>query len=270
MTKPEEPNRPPGENVDPDFHRKMTFAEHLDELRVRLIRSTVVVAGLFALCMAFNDRVADLVLRPFYVAREHLGAAGKDLKLSYIEPTEGFFFYMNAALFGALLLGMPYALFQMWQFVAAGLYPKEKRWVTRLLPISLALFLAGSMFSYFWLLPIALEYLLSVGNPDVMVAGLRPEAYFGFFLMMCVLLGVVFQLPLVQIVLARVGILSVEIQKKYRRHFILGAVVAAAILTPTGDAITLTCVAVPMIILFEVGLLFAKTKPRATNATGSA
>ncbi len=261
MTSTDQSRGAHGEDADSGFHRKMTFGEHLEELRSRLLRATLVVAAVFVVCLVFNDAVVRLVLHPFFLARDRMGAAGNGLKLSFIEPTEGFFFEMNAALFASLLVGMPYVLHQMWQFVAAGLYPKEKHAITRFLPLSVGLFLVGAAFSYFWLLPIALSFLLGVGDPEVMVASLRPESYFGFFLLMCVLLGVVFQLPLVQFVLARFGIVSVGLQRKYRRHFILGSVIAAAVLTPTGDAVSLAMVSVPMMILYEIGLLFAARRP---------
>jgi sec-independent protein translocase protein TatC len=135
------------------------------------------------------------------------------------------------------------------------------------LPVSIVLFMLGVVFGFVIVVPTALAFLLDYGDPTMFASGLRADAYNGFFLFMCLILGAVFELPLLQAVLAKFDLVSPRMMASKRRAFIVGASVAAAVLTPTGDAITMSLVAAPIVVLYEIGILVAKRvapKPETT------
>ena len=236
----------------------MTFAEHLEELRKRVMISVIVVGVLFFGCFFLSDYTMEVFIAPFQRIRESLAQDGIEIgPLTFIDPLESFTFGLKIAFYSALILGMPVCLYQMWSFVAAGLHQKEKHAVMRVLPVSLGLFSTGALFSYFLVVPIALKFLLSYAPHELIQADIRLETYLSFILMLCLLMGGIFQLPLLQVVLARFGLFSAKSQREKRKAFIMSAVVVCAVITPTGDALTLILVAGPMLILFEVGLLVA-------------
>ncbi len=252
----------------PEMERQLTFGEHLEELRGHVLRSVIVLSALVVVCFIVQDTLAAIVMQPFFDAREWLNAQGREIKgLTYIDPAEGIFFHLKIAFYGALILGLPYFVWEMWRFIASGLYPHERRVVTRVLPVSFGLLVTGVVFAYFVVLPIALKVLLGYGNPDYIQPEIRLESYLGFFVMLSLLLGAVFQLPLVQVVFARVGIVSAKVQAEKRRVFILGSVVVSAVVTPTGDAVTLLLVSVPIFILYEIGIVIARRADRARAKT---
>ncbi|MBI4878497.1 MAG: twin-arginine translocase subunit TatC [Planctomycetes bacterium] len=257
----------------PSGGKQMTFAEHLEELRGHVLRSLLALLALCVVCWIFQDEIAYLVMWPYLSTQEWLKETyGREpSKLKFFSVPEGFFFHFKIALYGAAIVTMPYFLYEMWRFVSAGLYRHERRAVMRLLPVSFALFLLGVLFSYFVLIPVALRFLLGYGNPEYIQPDIRLEYYLSFFVMLCLLLGAVFQLPLLQVILARFGLVSAATQARRRKAFVMGAVVAAAVITPTGDAVTLSLVAVPMLILYEMGLLVARrVRPTARGAGAEA
>jgi sec-independent protein translocase protein TatC len=251
----------------PPGDRKLTFSEHLDELRRHLVRATIAIVVFGALLGVFYEQVADFVMYPFEYARAELEAGGRVVgPLSYIDVTEGAFFYLKIVLYGAILFGAPYGLYELWRFISVGLYPKERAIVMRFVPYSMALFVAGVAFNYGYLLPTALSILLDYGDPERIRPEIRLDSYLGFFIMMNLVLGVVFQLPLVQVALARFGVMSAKSQGQHRKAFVLGAAVTSAILTPTGDAVTMLLVTIPMIGLFEIGLVIARRASASRDA----
>jgi sec-independent protein translocase protein TatC len=254
-------------NEGPPGDRRLSFSEHLDELRRHLLRAVILFIGLTALSFAFTDWIEAFVTGPFDAMRAVLAAEGKEIRdLQGIDPTETFFFYFRISTYAALLIGAPYAIYELWSFISVGLYEKERKAIMRLVPYSIGLFLVGVAFCYIYLFPLSLEFLARIGYGEFEVAW-RADTYLGLFINLHLVLGAVFQLPLFQITLARFGILPAAKQAQHRRGFIMGAVVAAAILTPTGDPYTLSAVVIPMLVLFEVGLVFAKRagiRPRST------
>ncbi len=246
------------DEAGPPGDHKLSFAEHLDELRKHLIRATLVLVGLMVLFLAFTDPITDFVIRPFEQLRAKLLLEGHVIpKLERIDPAEGFFFNFRVATYAAVFFGGPYAIYELWRFIAVGLYPKERKILMRFVPYSVALFLIGATFCYGFLLPMTLEFLARI-DIDKFDNSWRTETYLDIFTNLNLALGLTFQLPLFQIALARFGILSAKTQAQHRKGFILGATIVAAVLTPSGDPYTLTAVTLPMIILFEIGILIAK------------
>lgn len=250
--------KPPDADAGLD-ERRMTFGEHLDELRANLIRSALVLTLLLIVGFIAHEPVEAFVLEPYQQVRREFERQGRELPpLTGVDMMEGFSFTLRVVLYAALLFGMPYFLFEMWRFVAAGLYKHERKMVMRVLPVSIGLFVGGAAFSYVVLIPMSVEFMLAWSDPNMIKVEPRVESYLSFFLVLTVMLGVVFQLPLLQVILARFNLLSAATQARHRRGYIMAAVVAAAIITPTGDPVTLSLVAVPLLVLYEVGLLVAR------------
>jgi Tat protein translocase TatC len=248
----------PGRDDDRDElnQKRMTFGEHLDELRRRLIFSLAVILGLFVLGLCFQDFLFALFIGPYERVRHSLEAKGTKLPaLGFIQVTEGFTAYMKVVFFFALLFGAPVLLHQMWQFIAAGLYRNERRWVMRVLPFSLTLFVLGLAFGYFVLLPMALRFLLTYST--LIQPQIRIDDYLSLMVALLLLMGAVFQLPLLMIVLDRVGIMRVATFTKYRRHAIVANCILAAIVTPP-DVFSQLLVMGPLVLLYEIGIIMAR------------
>jgi Tat protein translocase TatC len=169
----------------------------------------------------------------------------------------------------ALFLGAPVLLWQLWRFVSAGLYMKEKRWVARFYPAGLLLFYSGVAFGYFLMIPYGLYFLDATANLPFIESNMKLESYFGFVMSLCLGLGAVFQLPLLQVILTKIGVISPATMGKYRGHFIIGAFVIAAILTPP-DPYTQTMMALPMCLLYELGILCSKLVARGKRVQAAA
>lgn len=259
-------NQPDDEDVEesgPPGDRRLSFSEHLAELRAHVFRAVIAFVVIAVLSLAFTDPLVEFVTWPFDRMQAQLAAENFQIgNLQKIDPTEGFMFFLRIAAYAALLLGSPYAIYEMWRFISVGLYPSERKAVMRLVPYSIGLFAIGVTFCYGYLLPMTLEFLARIGG-DKFENAWRLDTYLGLFINLNLVLGVVFQLPLVQITLARFGIVTAQRQGQHRRGFILGAVIVAAILTPTGDPYTLAAVTIPMLVLFEIGLVFARRVGRA-------
>ena len=177
-----------------------------------------------------------------------------DLKLQVLGPVEHVFFDLKVAFMAAMLFGFPYLLWQIWAFIAAGLFPKERKVVLGYLPFSVLAGLTGIGFGYSIMIPKVLEFLYSMVNTELLEPAYRLTDYFSIFLMFTFALALVFQLPLLLMGLGAAGIVDAPKLRKYRRHFILGAFVIGAMLTPP-DPMSQAMMATPTIVLYEVGIL---------------
>lgn len=250
---------------DPELVR-MTFAEHLEELRKRLFRSLLLVGAVFCLgWLAFPKQVEVFFMRPHFQAVDRLAHHDPPVllepRLMVQSPLEEIFFLVKSALMLALVVGFPFVLYQVWAFVAAGLYRHERRAVMRYVPWSVALALAGMAFGYLGLIPLMLEYLYSMPDQDYFVQGYRLEYYFSLFLLLTIALAAIFQLPVLMLGLHAAGIGDAAFYSKYRRHFIVASFVVAAILTPP-EPVSQVLMAVPTILLFELGLIVLRLRER--------
>jgi sec-independent protein translocase protein TatC len=247
----------------------MTIFEHLEELRKRAFYSVLYWIACSCVVGFYSDGLMGIVLRPYM---EALVQSGQKPMMIYTEPTESFGVVFKVTLILGAFLAAPFIFWEIWGFVAAGLYGRERRMVTIVAPLSFLLFVAGAVFFYIWVLPPAVKFLYGYGRdffPDqrdwaVVQMPKVPEAV-SFFLWMAFSMGLVFQLPLVMYFLSLIGLVDAKAFSKYQRHFILGAAIAAAIITPTGDAVTLTLFMIPILALFYLGLLavwIRERKPR--------
>ena len=227
----------------------MGFLEHLDELRSRLFRVAIVFVVLLAGCWLVSDRILEFLMKPI---RQHLIGDGDIIFISLTEP---FMVYMKASAIAALFLSAPYMLWQFWGFVAPGLYKKERRAGAVFIVAGTIFFVAGGAFGYYVALPTTARWLISLGTQ--FKAQLTLQSAFDFESRMLLGAGLVFEMPIVILVLSRFGIVTPGFLMKHFRIAVMAIAIAAAVITPSGDALTMTIFALPMIGLYLLGVGFA-------------
>lgn len=233
-----------------------TFLSHLFELRDRLVRSLVALAIVFIPTFFFASELYDLLAMPMM---RTLPEGSKMIATGVITP---FFIPMKIALMVAFLVALPYILYQAWAFVAPGLYAHEKRLALPLVVSSTLLFFAGMAFCYFIVFQTVFSFIAQFAPKSISVAP-DIEAYFNFVLGMFLAFGMAFETPVVVVVLVMTGMISVEKLREIRSFVIVGAFVVAAVVTPP-DVVSQLMLAVPLCLLYEVGIFFARfvAKPR--------
>ncbi len=241
---------------------KQPFLSHLEELRNRLIACLIAVAVGFGICYFFKDWLLNILTSPIKPAMP------EDSHLIFTGPTEMFLTQLKVALIGGILITLPFIFYQMWMFVAPGLYQREKQAMFPLIFYSTVLFLIGAVFAYMVVLPIAFQFLLGFGNqgPDA-VTPVKPlisiKEGFGFSIKMLFAFGIAFQLPIAIFFLTRMGVVTPEFLKKKRAYAILLTFIAGALLTPP-DVFSQCLLALPLMLLYEVGIIISKVtkKPK--------
>ncbi len=240
--------------------KRLPISEHLEELRSRIINSIIVVVVLFFISWFYKLRILDIIKKPHSITMESLGLSQSLQVLSY---QEGFYAYIKLCLMTAVFLAYPVILYQIWKFVEAGLYKKERRYVRIFAPISFIAFILGVLFGYFFLIPFGLQFLIKV-----LGGGIQPiitmSQYISLVTMLTLALGVVFQLPLVMLFVSRIGMLKAEDFIKWRMYSILIIFILAAVITPP-DPFTQVMTALPMIILYEIGILIIRPTKKAVT-----
>jgi len=229
---------------------KHTFMGHLREFRSCLLRS--VIALLVALPISFF-----LANKVFYILMQPVPG----LELIYTEVTEMLGTYVKVSLYSALVLALPFIVYQAVMFVRPALTKKEKSYLYVMLPSVFLLFAAGAVFAYFVLLPPALKFLLTFGS-DIATPMIRVENYISVLTKLIFWIGLCFEIPLVMFFLTKIGVLGPEWLSKYRRLAYVLAFVLGAIITPTFDPLNQSLVAVPIILLYEFGILLSKLARR--------
>lgn len=259
MTAPPAP-RPPR---SPDDSR-MPLREHLNELRGCVVRAGAVLFVLFVGGMLVDAPLVAFMVRPWEAARASMVADGlaDPGRLAFIKPTEGFLFSMRVAGSFALLVGGPYLLYEIWRFVGAGLHPHERRAVLRALPVAMGLFAVGLSFGFGVAVPVALPVLLTWVSADVAQSSVTLQEYLSLLTTLSLVLGSVFELPILMWLVVRAGLVEARTLSSSRRVAILVMLVLAAVMTPP-DVITQVLVGAPMIVLYEVGLVLARRAQRA-------
>ena len=248
------------EDDGPAGDRPMTLAEHLDELRRRLFWCVLVAVAFFGACYLMESALVGIALWPAYsVLRDIKGG-----EFISTEVGEQFFTGLKVDLVVGLFLASPLILFLLWGFVARGLHAHEKRYVHLFAPVSYVLFLGGCAFFYFFIQPLTLRVLLSyhadnvlgpTGEIILVTPKLSLKDTVGFFLSMTLVMGLFFEMPLVMLFLQALRICTWRTYLSAWKHFLLGLLVLAAVVTPTGDAFTLLVFMVPILFLFFGGLL---------------
>jgi sec-independent protein translocase protein TatC len=246
--------------TDADTHEegKMSFLEHLGELRTRIVWSLIPsVIGLIV-AFHFSDQILKFIARP-------LAKTGSELVA--LAPTEAFWTSMKLSMVAGLFLAMPVILWQVWAFVAPGLHKHERRYAGPFVIIGSLLFLAGGAFALLVVVPFAVTFLVTFGQQQGIKSMISVEKHVDFVIKFTLAFGLVFELPVVITLLSLIGVVTPRFLSKNRKYAILINFVIAAVLTPTPDMINQALMAGPLCLLYEVGILSAwlvgRRKPRA-------
>jgi len=228
---------------------KMTFLEHLDELRGRLLRSVIAIVAALAVCWSWSPQVLHFMMQP-------LKAAYPNVTFITTAPTEGFSLHMKAAFFAGVFLAAPIVLYQGWAFISPGLYPHEKRYVVPFVGLGSVFFVAGGAFGHLVLFPATFRFLGQYTTGDIQYLP-RLTEYFSFYFWFVVGLGLVFQLPVVIFVLARIGFVTPGFLIRNFKFAVLAAFIVSAIITPSTDVVNQTMLAAPIVALYLLGIAVA-------------
>lgn len=227
----------------------MSLLEHLGELRKRLTKCAYAVAVGFFACYAFAEDIFDLLLLPM------VGIL-TDSHFQYTSPPEAFFTYMKVAFVAGIFVASPYIFYQLWAFVAPGLYEHESKWIIPISGFTALLFVTGALFGYFVVFPFGFEFFASYSNEKIQFIPKLNE-YTTFCLQLLLAFGLIFELPLFLLILARLGVVTADKLRKTRKYAILVIFIVAAILTPP-DPFTQTLMAGPLMVLYELSIWLAK------------
>ena len=229
--------------------QSMSLLGHLEELRKRVTFSVLGVLAGFLLCWSFADRIFGLMQQPIIVALRHHGIGSG---LVYLNPTEPFNLYLEVALVGGLFAASPFVFYQLWLFIAPGLYRSEKRYVLPFLFGTAGLFIAGGFFGYKMVYPASLDFLIGYGQrfqPMITIG-----EYTKLFVTIILGLGLVFEMPILVFFLALMRVITARWMVRNIRYSILAIFVIAAIITPTSDLLNMCLFAAPMIALYALSI----------------
>ena len=237
-----------------DEHGKMSFFDHLTELRNRIVWSLIPSAVGLGISLYFTPAVMKFLTR--------------DLKteLVFTTPTEAFWTYMKVAMIMGLFIAMPIILWNVWAFVAPGLHKHERKYAAPFVIIGSCLFLAGGTFALFVVVPFAISFLVTFGQDQGLRAMITVSSYIDFILKFTLAFGVVFEMPVVITLLSMLGVVTPQFLSKNRKYAILINFVIAAVLTPTPDIVNQSLMAGPLIILYEVGIICSRVVSRKKKA----
>jgi len=243
---------PPEEPDEEDGMLRMSFLEHLEELRTRIIRCLMGLFVAFMVSMCFMNQMWDAVKRPIVIALKTLGYPPE---LAARTPMEGIsIVWFRVPILAAIFIASPWVLYQVWAFIAPGLYKRERRWATPFIPTTAGLFITGGLFAYFIAFRFALTFLLKIGKDAGIRPYIGPTEYMDLFINVVLGVALIFEMPVLIFFLTLLRVVSPKFLLKHARYAILGITIAAAIITPTPDAVTMTLVATPMILLYFVGV----------------
>jgi sec-independent protein translocase protein TatC len=243
----------PPASPEPEGDVRLSFLEHLRELRKRIGRALIgVVLGMAAI----GYWVEGLFHRLMQPVLNSLPEKQRALHYtSYIEPL---MVYLKVALYGGIFVAVPWVLYQLWQFIAPGLYRKEKKVIVPFLVSGTALFYAGAAFCYFLIMPAAFPAMAAIASDAALSPVLTMSEQLSLVLGMLLGFGVVFELPVVIAFLAMIGVVTAQTLSKYRRVAVIINTIVAAIITPTGDPLNLAMMAIPMCVFYEIGIILAR------------
>jgi sec-independent protein translocase protein TatC len=230
----------------------MGFLEHLEELRRRIFYSLIAVAVGFFACWAYVEKIYDVVQAPIMTALKNNGLMQK---LVYTNPTEGFNLYLKTAFVAGLFVTSPFVLYQVWAFVAPGLYRREKRYVVPFVISTVFLFCSGGLFGYKIVFPAALNFLIDQAKqfqPMITVT-----EYTNLFMAIIIGMGLIFEMPILIFFLALMGVVSAGWMWRNLRYSILVIFIIAAIVTPTTDILNMCIFAAPMVALYVISIAIA-------------
>jgi len=247
------------EKEDLNLRPTMSLGDHLDDLRRRLLFA---IAGLVIgtiVCVFFGGQIIAFIKVPF------TDIVGEEFLLKSLAPADAFISYMKITIVAGLLLSSPWVFYHLWMFIAAGLYPKERRYVTMAVPFSVVLFIAGSLFFMFVVAPISLRFFIKFNVFLKLESSWTFQNYISFITTLMLVFGIAFQTPIAIFILTRTGLVSIETLKSVRKYVFLGTFVISAFATPP-DVISQVTLALPLYALFELGLALSYIADRRKKA----
>jgi len=254
-------DREPDEEEE-EGEAKMSFLEHLDELRKRIIWAAVSIGVGFLIAFAFIQRLFDFVMRPLQAG---LPAGAR---LIYTEPTEAFVLYIQIAAIAGLVIALPLVMAQVWLFIAPGLYSHEKKMAIPFIAMSSLFFIMGAAFSHYVVFPLTWKFFVSFTS-DYLTFMPRIEPAFALYIKMVLAFGLVFQMPTIVLFLARMGVVTAGFLWKHTKYALLIIVIVSAIVTPDGGGVSLVAMSVPLFFLYllSIGLawMFGKRRKKETE-----
>jgi sec-independent protein translocase protein TatC len=256
---------PPEDELDDGSEAKMSFLEHLDELRKRIVNSCIAIAVGMVVGFAFINRIFDFVFAP---TRRVLPPG---VNLIYNRPAEAFSLYIQVALIIGVLLASPFVMYQVWRFIAPGLYSNEKKFAIPFVLLTTGGFFLGAAFNHYVAFPLMMAFFASFNAPSLVFMP-KVEDTFDLYLTMTLWMGVVFQMPTIVFFLAKMRLVTARFLWNQLRYAILLTFIIAAVITPTGDPLNQTIFAAPMIALYLLSIVIAwivnpRNKVKETSAS---
>ena len=241
----------------------MTFWDHLDELRGVIIRSLLVTAVAAAVAFCLKDELFAIVLAPRsgdFITYRLLGVGPFSISLMNTGLTEQFMVHLKTAMYAGVLIASPYIIYLLFHFISPALYDNERKYATLLCTCGYLMFMLGTLLNYFLIFPLTVKFLGTYQVSEDVANMLTLQSYMDTLLMMCLVMGIIFELPVVSWLLGRMGFLKASMMRTWRKHAIVAILVIAAIITPTTDAFTLFIVALPIWLLYEVSIFLVKSE----------
>jgi sec-independent protein translocase protein TatC len=235
-----------------DDYNAMPFTKHLDELRGRMIKCAVAVAVGFFISYAFKEQILAWLMIPLLQSLP----PGETQKLIYTAPHEAFFTYLKVSFIGGVMLAVPVILFQLWRFIAPGLYTNEKKYIFPIVFLSSVFFVGGALFGYFFVFPTGFQFFTSFANQYI-TPMITTKEYLSFVIRLLLGFGIIFELPIFVFFLAKIGVVSSQFLRKQRKWAIVLIFVIAAALTPGPDVFSQVMMAGPLLILYELSVWIA-------------
>jgi sec-independent protein translocase protein TatC len=228
---------------------EMSFLDHLEELRWRILYSLIGIAVGTIIAWIFIDTIIDHILL--------LPAQTAKIKLQNLRPFGQLFLYFQVAFIVGVVISIPNLFYQLWLFISPALRSNEKKYVTAVVSFSTICFLTGIVFAYFVMLPLTLSFAGQFGSAQI-ENNFAIDEYFSIIISVMLAAGLVFELPMMSFFLSKLGLLTPAFMRKYRRHAIIGILIAAAILTPGTDPVAQVLLAVPLVLLYEISIFVSK------------
>lgn len=242
--------------------KQLTLGEHLAELRLRLIHSLIFLIIAFIVSFFLQEQVIYFILKPHLDTMEELQLSKKLYAFTYPET---FMAYFKINILFAIIISIPFGLWEMWRFIRVGLYPKEKKSVLTWLPISFILFLSGVIFGYFYLIPTAYKFLAAYSTNKFIDPLFNLNNYLSLFVILTLAVGLSFELPLMMLFFSAIGLTSSRFYLAKLKIAIVLIFIFAAVITPTGDPFTMTIMALPLIGLYLFGILLIRLIIKRAN-----
>ena len=231
---------------------KMPFTQHLEELRRRLIICVIAVAIGFSISYFFSEKIFAWLMKPLLDALPE----GPDRRLVYTGPVEALLTYLKVSFIGGVALAIPVILFQFWRFVAPGLYEHEQRYLYPVVFLSTLFFAGGVLFGYYVVFPYGFKFFTSFAT-EYISPMITTREFLSFSTRILLAFGLIFELPLVAMVLARLGLINARFLRRQRKYAVIIVFAVAAILTPTPDVVNQCLMAVPLLVLYEMSVWIA-------------